>query len=455
MEQWRRILEKTMQFGELRQDRTGVGTYALFGEQLVFDNHTTFPAVTLKKLGFEQVKAELACFLQGYDNLEDFHKMGCTIWDGNGNSPYWLPFARFEGDLGRIYGNMWRKWPVPQVREQPRPKLREGIALTFLNIANGSGSASHPLGKTWQGMMARCYNLNSRNYSYYGARGVFVHNRWLEFEAFAEDAVKLPGWSEAILAADSHAYQLDKDTRGDGFRYGPEHCAWVSAEDNHPKKDCTKYTVEREDGEVFSFTNPHQFCAEQAIDGKNFCDLWTGRKNAKSRYGFKLLDVQTIKHAQYVDQLVNLVEGLSKEPHGRRHIVTAWNPGELSQMCLPPCHMFFQAFIGDNQRLDLAVYMRSVDLFLGLPFDIASYALLQRLLAQSLGLNSGFLTFFLGDTHIYLNHQDQVREVLEREEIKGPKLELDAAATIFNFKPEQAKLVNYISHAAVSAPLNV
>jgi len=124
-------------------------------------------------------------------------------------------------------------------------------------------------------------------------------------------------------------------------------------------------------------------------------------------------------------------------------------------MCLPPCHLFFQAFINKSKQVDLTVYMRSVDLFLGLPFDVASYALLQRLLAKELGLSSGMLTFFLGDAHIYLNHQAQVAEALHRFEKDLPTLELAADASLFEFHPSQASLVGYDPHAFIKASLNV
>lgn len=280
MRAWKDIMNKVLRHGFRRPDRTGVGTLALFGEQLIFDNRDEFPAVTTKKLAFGQMAAELACFLRGYDNLKDFRNMGCTIWDGNGSADYWLPKARGEGDLGRIYGVQWRNW-----------------------------------------------------------RSVLCHEGGIEL-------------------------------------------------------------------------------------------------------------VQ-------VDQLKELVDGIRRDPYGRRHVVTAINPGELGQMCLPPCHVLFQAFVTPSNELWMRVDMRSVDLFLGLPFDIASYALLQRLLARELGLDSGFLCFQLGDAHIYLNHVEQVQLVLGREEMEPPRLWLSPEASLFDFHPAQAQLQKYTNHGAVAAPLNV
>lgn len=274
MDEWHRIMRKVMISGTKRDDRTGTGTRALFGEQLVFDNRVGFPAVTTKKLALSQVASELSCFLVGADSLDAFHAKGCTIWDGNGNASYWKP--RWPGDLGRIYGVQWRDW-------------------TTLGLG----------------------------------------------------------------------------------------------------------------GQMVS-----------------------------------------------TDQLRQLVDGMKSQPHGRRHIVTAWNPGELDQMCLPPCHVLFQAYVVDG-RVDLRVDMRSVDLFLGLPFDVASYGILQRLLAKELELNSGFLTFQLGDAHIYLNHMDQVTTVLGRVPLDPPDLRLEPETGLFNFEAKHASLLRYNHLGIVAAPMSV
>ena len=157
-----------------------------------------------------------------------------------------------------------------------------------------------------------------------------------------------------------------------------------------------------------------------------------------------------------VDQLRNLTNNLKNDPYSRRHIVTALNPGEMWDTCLPPCHLFFQCLVEptmDGPRMHMMVYMRSVDLFIGLPFDIASYAVLQRLIANEVGMYAGGLTFFLGDAHIYNNHQVQVATVLARPPLTPPTLTL--GSTLYEFKPELVKLHNYRHHGAVPAPMNV
>lgn len=295
MNEWHRALRLAAN-GEQRPDRTGVGTKSVFGMQLSVPNtELSFPAVTTKRLAFKQVAAELACFLRGYDNLEDFHKMGCHIWDGNGAATTGSRFKPDKpGDLGRIYGVQWRDWHSP-----------DPTRVVF-RTASDAASPAHP-----------------------------------------------------------------------------------------------------------------------------------------------------IKHT---DQLRDLVAGLRLDPFSRRHMVTAWNPGELNDVCLPPCHVLFQCYVyesGGLRTMNLRVDMRSVDLFLGLPFDIASYALLQRLLCKEVGLRSGHLVFQLGDAHIYNNHETQVATVLSRDPEPAPVLRLRDDASLFEFHPDQAWLEDYLPNTVVSAPLNV
>lgn len=456
MKAWQRLLETVTDHGEIREDRTGVGTQSIFGLSAEFINTPdSFPAVTTKRLAVKQCFGEFASFLQGAETLDQFHANGCNFWDGNSNAEHWKKRARFDGDLGPLYGSLWRRWPVPTVREQPMPKLREGLAATLWGVANGKGSSGHCLEATWHSMIQRCYSPTATKYALYGGRGVFVANEWLEFEVFAKDVITLPGWQAKTSNWDG--YQLDKDTIGDGFRYGPHHCAWVSLEDNSPHKDKVRYTVERVvDGEVFTFTNPHQFCTTYGLEGRGFCDLWTeagAAKNAKIRQGFRLVNKQALQ-LPYIDQLAQLVEGLRKDPYSRRHIMTTWSPSELDRQCLPPCHLLLQAYVSGDQ-LDFLVYMRSVDLVLGLPADVAGYALLQHLVAREVNMKPRRLLFNFGDAHIYRNHTEAVATILARPPKAPPRLILAPEARLFDFHPSMATLEGYESHEAVKAVLNV
>ena len=161
-------------------------------------------------------------------------------------------------------------------------------------------------------------------------------------------------------------------------------------------------------------------------------------------------------HVKEVDQLTNLINGIKQDPHGRRHIISAWNPGELDQMALPPCHVLAQFYVSKDNKLSCQMYQRSCDLFLGVPFNIASYSLLTALVAQVCNLDVGEFVHVLGDAHIYLNHIEQVKEQLAREPLPAPQLLLNKDITdITKFTMADINLEGYTSHDAIKAEMAV
>lgn len=156
-----------------------------------------------------------------------------------------------------------------------------------------------------------------------------------------------------------------------------------------------------------------------------------------------------------VDQLLNLIEGIKQDPHSRRHIISAWNPGELDDMALPPCHTLSQFYVADG-KLSCQLYQRSMDTYLGGPFNIASYSLLTHMIAQVCGLDVGEFIHTVGDAHIYLNHVEQVKEQLSRAPMPPPQLWLNPdIKDITKFTMNDIKLINYTSHSAITAPMAV
>jgi thymidylate synthase len=155
------------------------------------------------------------------------------------------------------------------------------------------------------------------------------------------------------------------------------------------------------------------------------------------------------------DQLIELINGIKDDPYSRRHIISAWNPGELDLMALPPCHMMAQFYV-NNGKLSCQMYQRSADMFLGVPFNIASYALFTHMIAQVCNLEVGDLIITIGDAHIYNNHVDQVNEQLKRKPLPLPTLQLNSeVGVITEFEMEDIELVGYESHEAIKAPMAV
>ncbi|WP_010525307.1 thymidylate synthase [Nesterenkonia sp. F] len=156
-----------------------------------------------------------------------------------------------------------------------------------------------------------------------------------------------------------------------------------------------------------------------------------------------------------IDQIAQVVESLRTNPDSRRHLVTAWNPADVERMALPPCHVMFQFHVADG-KLSCQLYQRSADLFLGVPFNIASYALLTRMVAQQVSLEPGEFIWTGGDCHIYDNHREQVREQLSREPLPAPRLEFARTpASIFDYAYEDFVVVDYQHHPAIKAPVAV
>lgn len=153
-----------------------------------------------------------------------------------------------------------------------------------------------------------------------------------------------------------------------------------------------------------------------------------------------------------IDQMQKLVEGITTDPFGRRHVVTAWDPAELHEMCLPPCHILFQCYV-EKDHLSMCVYMRSVDICLGLPSDIILYAALLKLIANTTGYRPGDLTFLMGDAHIYVNHIQELRDQINKTPCALPMYTL--LTELDNFKPDDLELEEYTFKRGIRYELNI
>ena len=194
------------------------------------------------------------------------------------------------------------------------------------------------------------------------------------------------------------------------------------------------------------------------LEGKN--TIWTQNSNAeywkqKSKFAGDVGRIYGVQWRDFngVDQLKNLIEGLKKDPDSRRHILTAWNPAELHNMSLPPCHAFSQFYVSDN-KLSCQLYQRSCDMFLGVPFNIASYSILIHIIAKECGYEVGEFIHSLGDFHIYEEHFEQVKIQLSREPKKLPVLKFNQKK-IHEYKTSDFELIDYEYHPKIVAPMNV
>jgi thymidylate synthase len=298
LENYHQALSEILYQGKDKLDRTGVGTRSIFGMQMRFDLRLGFPAVTTKKLAWKSVVSELLWFLEGSGDerrlaeilhgTRDTEKS--TIWTANAEAEYWKSNAKFEGDLGRVYGVQWRHW--------------------------------------------------------------------------------------------------------------------------------RKYVEQKDMGEAH------------------------------------LGGIRVAADRHEVDQIQQLIDGIKRDPSGRRHILTAWNPAEIDQMALPPCHVMSQ-FDVTSGYLSCQLYQRSCDMFLGVPFNIASYSLLTHIIAKECGLKVGDFIWTGGDCHIYTNHFDAVREQLSREHRSLPRLFISTDKQLGNYTVNDFVLDGYDPHPAIKAEMAV
>lgn len=454
MKEYNEALSYIMEHGEVREDRTGYGTKGVFGYQFSVDLSTAFPAVTGKKLAWKSVVSELLFFLEGSQDDNRLKELlygtketsKNTIWTANAQAPYWKPKAEFEGDLGRVYGVQWRDWQTTEyvvekilqpeflepyvedvlydgdlenpeyvklIEEQYRKKL---YAPTIFGVATKgsldklSAELISLLEPIWNDMIGRCYDTTHPEYSHFGAKGYHVDKSWLVLEHFINDFKKMNDWE--LKLEYSEEYHLDKFILGSN-RYSLATTSWISTREQQYNSDKPQYYIDPTNGQ------------------------------------------KLIIKRKFVDQIKRLVAGLKHNPYSRRHILSAWNPGELDGMALPPCHTFAQFYV-NNGKLSCKMYQRSADFFLGVPFNIASYALLTHMLAQVTGLEVGTFVHTFGDAHIYLNHMDAVKEQLSREPFPLPTLKINKNVnSIFDFKMSDFELLNYKHHDTIKAVMAV
>lgn len=453
MRQYQALLREILDHGILKTDRTGTGTRSIFGPQLRFNLAEGFPLVTTKKVHLKSIVHELLWFLRGDTNNTPLEKEGVKIW---------REWARADGSLGPVYGKQWRRWEqvelvAPRQFEAPPTPLQSGLIA-------GVGTNSLPesretpalaqLYATWNEMLHRCYDVHKKSYAEYGGRGIFVDARWHEFATFVADAYQLPnGLLKQAFPAD---YELDKDYYATN-KYGPDTCLWLTRKEqnlNTRRGRAVKATAPWGDSVVIM--DVAGLCQDHDLDESTVYKCLRGDRAAHKGWQFEALETNgLLPRLRLHDQIRQAVAEIRLRPDSRRIIVSAWNVADLPRMRLQPCHALFQFYVADG-RLSCQLYQRSADVFLGVPFNIASYALLTLMVAQVTGLQPGEFIWTGGDTHLYSNHLDQARQQLERAPRPLPTMRLNPAVTdIFGFQYEDFQLGNYEPWPAIKAPVAV
>jgi len=550
MKQYQDLLRDILDNGTWQDNRTGIRTKMLPGAMLKFDLRDGFPAVTTKKLYYGAVTGELIGFLRGYNTVAEFNSLGCKVWDANGTAPAWLPKARFDGDLQKIYGYQWRKWDcydkwmdnVVLVRQGEAKGIDAPFVVKFeledpdytdaddfvgnvyltkhygdikilkkLPTRNGntyyraqflkgtntiiecsrpairSGTIKNPFAFTdakengcygiitktfpyltaaynmWLTMMERCHGDDPIKTVYYKNKGVFVDSSWRCFANFFRDIHSLVGFDK--WAENPSKYDLDKDYCGNNF-YGKNSTIFLPnwyIMSILPTVDGSLYTSTNiNTNEIYKFTSPEFFNKHTKTRG--IVDHAFREQNGKTQKWTFSKELPPIGYAWrqqfYLDQIETVIHQIKTNPTSRRLLVTAWRPDSIHEMALPPCHYGFQVIIEqESKTMHLLWNQRSVDVPLGLPWNIASYATLLHILARITGYNVGTLTGFLADVHIYENQIEGITEQLTREPLALPTLILSDEIN-FDTKIEEVELKHmwldgYQSYAAIKMQMAV
>lgn len=469
-DQYERLLQDVLDNGEPRQDRTGVGTRSVFGRQLRYDLSKGFPRITTKYVPMKPVKAELLWQIEGSTSEPRLRELGAN---------WWAPWADKDGELGPVYGRQMRlsvlvqpvkPWifeppeiePIPLNGIKHRGKdvnLRDTYGIGYYGDADFKDPNYSWLVNIWRQMIRRCYDPRCKSYKGYGAKGIHVDERWHCFANFQVDAPKLPDWVLKLEYPDQ--YSLDKDILHASNRYGPDTCMWASNTAQHVNTTTSApILATTPSGDRIMRPSIGSFARNEGlnISAVHRCVQGLLRMHhGWSDFEKMVAPEGMVLRYNQVDQLARVIASLKHDPMSRRHIINLWSPAAIPFMALPPCHgVVIQFFVHNDGRLSCSMYQRSADLFLGLPTNIASYALLTHMLAQQTGYSVGDLIWTGGDCHIYDNHVGVVEEQLSREVIPFPRLRLRKRDSIDDYRMDDIDASEGYQHGGVlRAPVAV
>lgn len=451
------LLSDVLANGEDRPDRTGTGTLGVFARSLTHDLAQGFPLLTTKRVWFRGVVEELLWMaVRGSVDVSELEARGVQIW---------TPWKGADQTIGHGYGKQFRQHMPPDrafVLVPPRALDPGDVGDAAPHLGDvpeedvRQPGMTRDLYREWQAMHAACADPGHPDYKRGGKRGLRVCRRWHDFSLFLRDAPRLPqwhakreDWSGHVL--DAHYYSAN------GF--GPTTCAWLSRGDQALyRKPARKFVALSPDGHMAHGLCPEAFALAHGLKAKKVRQALRGERPRHRGYRFAYLgDGETWRKPLAVDQVAQVLESLRQDPYSRRHVISLWNPADMGRTALPCCHGTVIQFYADREnRLSCHMYQRSGDIFLGVPWNIAFYALLTHMFAHVLGMGVGTLTLSFGDLHIYQNHVAQVREQLGREPRALPRLVLNPDVRDFDaFTLDDIRLENYTCHDAIPAPVSV
>lgn len=394
------LYKKIRDNGIDRDDRTGVGSRFINGETLKFDLSAGFPIATTRRVSFRIAFEETMMFLRGETNTKTLEDKKINIWRGNTTREF-LDNVGLEdlpvGSIGTGYSHQWRNFGgfpkitpiIPGVDAVAQTVLNAGALGKKGDKASRKGSWKFRL---WLKILKRCYDKTDPLYYAYGAINVSVSPRWLVYDNFAKDLKKVYGYRKGT----NLTHSLSHDVYETGC-FSLSTCEWVS------------------------------------------------------NYNNRIPTAKYVRRYAGVDQLSELIDGLRNNPTDRRHIISGWNPKQLKGTPLPPCHLM-QMYTVDqvNNRLNSCFIMRSSDQVYGNPYNLMSYAFINAALAKLLGYESGELTGFYWDCHVYKNQLELLDAQVERTPFELPKIvikrEISSMDDLLKLEFTDIEIVGYESH---------
>jgi thymidylate synthase len=312
--------------------------------------------------------------------------------------------------------------------------------------------------QTWFAMLRRCYDPKHPAYQKYGGQGVFVDDRWLVFSDFYQDAQKLENWLLKKEFPDE--YSLDKDFYCSN-KYSPETCIWANKIEQSVNCGLKKRALLLQDPDGYQTLecSPEHAKRVGYAHGLTHPALMEVLKGVYNQHrGWSAENIETsnfVPRVRVFNQIHYVIAQIKNNPNSRRIVLNSWNVKDLPRMRLEPCHVLAQFYVADG-KLSCQLYQRSADIFLGVPFNIASYALLTMMIAQVCGLAPGEFIHTLGDAHLYLNHLEQAKLQLTRQPFPLPRMKLNPAVkSIFDFTYDDFELCDYQAHPHIKAEVAV